>query len=35
LPKDIRNCYYQACKRVLFCNQESTRYLWHLFVTKH
>ena len=35
LSKDIRNCYYQASKLVLFYNREFTQYLWHLFVLKN
>ena len=35
LSKDIRNWCHQACKLVLFCNQEFTRYLWQLFVTNN
>ena len=33
LSKNIRNCYYEAHKLLMFCNCEFTRYLWHLFVS--
>ena len=33
LSKDVRNCYYEAHKLLMFCRSEFSQYLWYVFVS--
>ena len=35
LSKDVRNCYFEASRLILFCNREFARYLWHDFISEN
>ena len=35
LSRDVRNCYFEASRLILFCSREFARYLWHNFISEN
>ena len=35
LSKDVRGCYFEASRLIVYCNRKFSCYMWHLFITRN